>query len=91
MRIVEVPNKVVAFPAASDVVGHHKATVEDEANGKFYAYIEQWRAPWVASGAPMMGFGVWEITSGRIDFSRVSDALSEVVAVVEKAGMRRRS
>jgi hypothetical protein len=88
MRIVEVPKKVVASPGG--LVGHHVATVEDETNSKRYAFVEQWQPPWRAPDAPMVGWGVWEVSpTGTIDFSRVSDALSEVAAVVEKAGLKR--
>ncbi len=72
------------------LVGNHKATVEDETTGKLYAYVEQWQAPWQA-GTPMMGWAVYEVSAtGIIDFSKGSDALSEVAEVVEKAGLRRR-
>ena len=91
MRVIEAPNKVGVFPTPRDLVGHHKANVEDEANGKRYAYIEQWQVPWKAPGAPMVGFGVWNTNpEGHISLSRVSDALSEVVAVVEEAGLKSR-
>jgi len=89
MRIIEVPKRIVVSPGG--LVGHHVATVEDETNGKRYAFVEQWQPPWQAPDAPMVGWGVWEVSkTGTIDFSKVSDALSEVAEVVEKAGLKRR-
>jgi hypothetical protein len=88
MRVIEAPGKVVEVPGT--LVGNHKATVEDETTGKRYAYVEQWRAPWQV-GAPMSGWAVYDVSAtAAIDFSKVSDALSEVSEVVEKAGLRRR-
>jgi len=88
MRLIEAPRKVVVAPGG--LVGNHVATVEDETNGKRYAFIEQWQPPWQAPSAPMVGWGVWEVSAkGNIDFSKVSDALSEVAEVVEKAGLKR--
>jgi len=89
MRIIEVPRRVVESPGG--LVGHHVATVEDETNSRRYAFVEQWQPPWQAPDAPMVGWGVWEVNpTGTIDFSKVSDALSEVAAIVEKAGLKRR-
>ena len=83
MRIIEVPQSVVVFPkrfgghhVAKGSVGHYVATVEDGTNGKRYAFVAQWLAPWKAPGAPMVGYGVWDVDrTGNIDFSKVSDAL----------------
>jgi len=96
MRIIEVPQSVVVFPkrfgghqVAKGSVGHYVATVEDETNDKRYAFVEQWLAPWKAPGAPMVSYGVWDVDrTGNIDFSKVSDALSEGDEVVEKAGLK---
>jgi len=90
MRIVGVPHKVVLTPGG--LVGHYVATIENEQNGKHYAFVEQWQAPWTAPAADMVGWGVWEIeaVTGNIDFNAVPDVLSEVADVVDKAGLKRR-
>jgi hypothetical protein len=99
MRVIEVPQSVVAFPerfvghhVAKACVGHHVATVEDETSGKRYAFVEQWLVPWNTSGAAMVGWGVWDVDrAGNIDFSEMSDAFSEVEEIVQKAGLQRRT
>lgn len=90
MRVIEVPHRVVVNPLdPNTIVGHHVATVEDEISGKRYAYVEQWPVPWRSPQPQMIGFGAWDIKDkGTIDFSRMSDALSEVVQEVEKAGLK---
>ena len=99
MRVIEVTRRVVVFPEtlvghdiANASVGHHVATVEDETNGKRYAYVEQWLVPWKATaGARMVSRGAWEVdTRGNIDFSKESTALSEVEKVIEQAGLKQR-
>jgi hypothetical protein len=66
----------------------HVATVEDEKSGKRYAFVEQWKTPWTTPTAQMGGWGVWDLAAtGDIDFSRLSDALSEVAEELEKAGL----
>jgi hypothetical protein len=39
----------------------------------------------------MVGFGAWDMTAtGEIDLSKMSGAVLEVVAAVEKAGLKQR-
>ena len=89
MKVTKAQPSVVVFPLATGLIGRVIATAEDETNGKRYAFIEQWQVPWGAPVATPVGFGVWDLTAtGEIDLSKMSDAVLEVVAAVEKAGLK---
>jgi hypothetical protein len=82
MKIVERPGKVVAGPQGT--VGNHIVTVEE--NGKKYAYVRLWRAPWVSPNAEGAGRGMFAISaSGDIDFNQpFHDILTEVETALDK-------
>jgi|SRR5579863_5582898 len=92
MKVTKVPPSVVVFPLPTGLIGRVIATVEDEINGKRYAYIEQWQVPWAAPVATTVGFGAWDMSAtGEIDLSKMAEAALEVVEAVEKAGLKPRA
>ncbi len=87
MRIIATPKSVIGL--ADGLIGRHVATVENEANGKRYAYVERWKAPWISPNETVAGWSVLDIdATGNIDFSELSDGLTEVEEAVKKAGLK---
>jgi len=87
MKIIATPKSIIAL--SDGLVGRHIATIEDETNGRRYAFVEHWKAPWTSPNETMVGWAVRDMDAkGDIDTSKLSNALSEVEEVVNKAGLK---
>jgi len=88
MKIIATPKSILAL--SDELVGRHIATIEDETNGRRYAFVEHWKAPWTSPSENMVGWAVRDMDAkGAIDTDKLSDALIEVEEVVNNAGLKR--